>query len=87
MLEFVGFGGAGSGAGTGGTLHGTNSEIVGLGQAFKAREYVEECSHVGRLLLDPDDFAGVGMLSDGTDPNKTRACPFHRSTLVANFSS
>src|SRR5271169_4146825 len=65
LLELVGFGGASGGAGAGGALHRADANVLGLSNALETRQNVEERAHVGRLLLDPDDFAGVGMGVNG----------------------
>jgi len=65
LFEVVGFGRAGGRAGAGGTLNGTDAEILGLGDALEARKNIEQGAHVGGLFLNPDNFAGVGMRVNG----------------------
>ena len=54
----MGFGAAGGGACAGTSLYAQDRAIAG--DAFQARQHVEEGSHVGRLFLHPDD---VGVLA------------------------
>src|SRR5260370_24926118 len=61
----MGLGGAGCGAGAGGTLDRANAESPCFCDTFEPRQNVSQCAHVGRLFLHPDDLACVGMLRDG----------------------
>ena len=58
MFYFVGFGAAGGGACAGTALYAQDGAIAG--DAFQAREHVEQGSHVCGLFLHPDD---VGVLA------------------------
>src|ERR1700686_3647469 len=65
LFKFVGFGGAGGGAGAGRALDGAKFQTFALHQLADARHYEEMRAHIFRFFLNPDDFAGVGMLVDG----------------------
>src|SRR6267143_1813075 len=65
LFQLVRFGGARGGASAAGALHRTYAQPTGLRESFQPRHYVEMRAHVGRFFLDPDDFAGIGMLGDG----------------------
>jgi hypothetical protein len=61
LLELVGFCRAGRGTGAGRTLHGAHTKILGLGDALKTRQNIEESAHVRGLFLDPDNFTRIPM--------------------------
>src|SRR6266481_5735422 len=65
LLQLVRLGGARGGAGAAGALHRTHAQAAGFGQALQPREDVKMRAHIGGFFLDPDDFAGMGMLGDG----------------------
>src|SRR6266850_7581045 len=72
LFQLVRFGGARGGAGAAGALHRTDAQPAGLCEAFQPRHYVEMRAHVGRFFLDPDDFAGIGMLGNGGSDFRAR---------------
>src|SRR6266850_8471932 len=65
LLQLVRFGGARGGAGAAGAFHGTHAQSAGFREAFQPRQDVKMSAHIGGFFLDPDDFAGMGMLGDG----------------------
>src|SRR2546425_411606 len=65
LLQLMRFRGPRGGTGTAGALHRTNTQAAGFREAFQPGKYVEMRAHVGGFFLDPDNFAGVGMLGDG----------------------
>src|SRR5258708_32090180 len=58
-------GGAGRGAGAGGTLDRAEVEPPSFREAFESRQNVTCRSHIPGFFLHPDDFARVGMRLDG----------------------
>src|SRR6202162_1404207 len=72
LLQLVRFGGARGGAGAAGALHRTNAQPAGLREAFQPGQYVEMRAHVSGFFLDPDNFAGIGMLGDGGSDLRAR---------------
>src|ERR1700740_738723 len=65
LLQFVGLGRAGCGAGAGRPFYGADLKIFRLGDAFEARQNKEERAPICGFFLAPDDFTGVGVSIEG----------------------
>src|SRR5437879_13091532 len=65
-------GGAGRGAGAGGTLDRAEVEPPGFREAFEPRQNVTSRSHVPGFFLHPNDLARVGMFLEGSGNFRAR---------------
>src|SRR5258706_14974042 len=72
LLQLVRLGGARGGAGVPRALYRTHAHAAGFGEAFQPGHDIKMSAHISGLFLDPDDFAGMGMLGDGGGDFRTR---------------